>query len=227
MTVIFNGVTLSTSAAASAAWAGLASGVTQACIEFCSGGSDMDKMQQGNDIAGGAQKGYNYLNDNGYKVNFSDNSGAPQGRSLTPNEIRESLRAGYMHSYYDLVKIYDDKYVFFQGEDYAMAPNGNIYWPGASHCSDLTNCTVTVKGKVYDTLPTFIHEMAHVYQHYKGVNVALSALPHQILHHASFRTYNPYMSRREYRNTPSPEGLNVEAQADWYMHNYCVNTGYC
>jgi PAB1-binding protein PBP1 len=70
--------------------------------------------------------------------------------------------------------------------------------------------------------------MGHVMQFQQGVNVMMSALPHQILNSVTFGSYNPYMPvRQDYHNTPNPAGLNVEAQADWYTHDYCVKTGAC
>jgi hypothetical protein len=146
------------------------------------------------------------------------------GRELTANEKREA-RAAYGNKIkdYDSIRIYSHKWLPFQGEDYAMAPDGNIYWPAAASCADLTVCVVGGRS----TLKTFIHEMGHVMQFQNGVNVMMSALPHQVLKFATFETYNPYMSKNDYYITSSPTSLNVEAQADWYMYDYCHKSGAC
>jgi hypothetical protein len=47
-----------------------------------------------------------------------------------------------------------------------MAPNGNIYWPGA--CSNLITCD----GGAHAA--DFIHEMTHVWQRSQGINVRLN-----------------------------------------------------
>jgi len=109
-----------------------------------------------------------------------------------------------------------------------MAPDGNIYWPAASSCSDLTSCTITrADGYQYSTRATFVHEMGHVMQHQQGINVMLSALPHQALRGVTFGGYDPYLDYREFEQISSPSGLNVEAEADWYMYDYCDRTRSC
>jgi hypothetical protein len=152
-----------------------------------------------------------------------------QGRPLTENEIAEAKEAfGDLITDYESVRVFDRKWMPFQGKYVAMAPDGNIYWPAAAHCQDLTQCTITYPGG-YErtTLDIFIHEMGHVMQHQQGVNVVLRALPHHVWSGVTFGRYNPYMSRSQFLQTPSPQGLNVEAQADWYMHRYCDRTGNC
>jgi hypothetical protein len=152
-----------------------------------------------------------------------------QGRPLNENEIAAAKEAyGDRIKDYDGVRFFGRKWMPFQGGDVAMAPDGNIYWPAAKGCADLTACTLTTKdGYQYQALPTFIHEMGHVMQHQQGINVVLRALPHQLLHMATFGKYDPYMSRQQFYQTPTPLGLNVEAQADWYMHSFCTRTGGC
>lgn len=147
------------------------------------------------------------------------------GRPLTENEKTEAMKVyGDKIKDYYAVRVYSRKWTFFQGENVAMAPNGNIYWPGASHCADLTACTLTIDGNSISTLPTFIHEMGHVMQHQNGMNVILRAGFHQALHYASFTLYDPYIHGwNDFYSIPSPNGLNPEAQADWYMYNYLQN----
>ena len=164
-----------------------------------------------------------------HELSSNSNEIADQGRLLNDNEIA-AARAGYGDQIkdYDSVRIYSRKWMPFQGAEVAMAPDGNIYWPAAKDCADLTACIVTSKaGYKYSTHRTFIHEMGHVMQHQQGINVALHALPLHIARGISLGLYDPYMDRSQFDRTPSPSGLNVEAQADWYMHSYCEKTGKC
>jgi len=62
------------------------------------------------------------------------------GRKLTEKEVKEAKKAyGNKIKDYDAVKVYSRKWAFFQGENVVMAPDGNIYWPDATHCKDLTS----------------------------------------------------------------------------------------
>jgi RHS repeat-associated protein len=159
--------------------------------------------------------------------NGANSTGADPGRPLTANEITEAKKEYGDKIDYSKVKVYSSKWMPFQGDLVAMTPMGDIYFPAAAGCSDLTACVIAVDGGQVSTLSTYIHEMGHVEQYQRGVNVMLSALPLQILYYSSFGFYNPYISRDQYYNIPSPDGLNVESQANWHMHNYCVNTGKC
>ncbi len=72
----------------------------------------------------------------------------------------------------------------------------------------------------------FIHEMGHVAQYQSGTNVILAAVPLQLA--KMMGIFDPYISPETYRGTPSPAGLNVEAQADWHRwHWYCTTAGHC
>jgi len=69
---------------------------------------------------------------------------------------------------YDLPKVFNEKWALFQPTDRAMAPNGNIYYAkgNADYRADFSVAGVGVHAKA-----TFIHELAHVWQHQNGVNV--------------------------------------------------------
>ncbi|MCJ8315111.1 MAG: hypothetical protein HRU38_23955 [Saccharospirillaceae bacterium] len=139
-----------------------------------------------------------------------------QWRNLTPNEIVEAKKAyGTLISDYKNIKIYNKKWFFLQDKEIAMTPNGHIYWPAAGDCADATTC----KSRSYRAW--FIHEMGHVMQYQNGQNLIIEAGMHQMLHYASFKKYDPYFKDKyDYLSTPSPTGLNPEAQADWYMYDY-------
>lgn len=62
------------------------------------------------------------------------------------------------------VGIYDGKWKPFQPDNRAMAPNGNIYFPGTSYEEDFSGSkSVSDRDR-----RTFIHEMTHVWQHQNG-----------------------------------------------------------
>lgn len=64
------------------------------------------------------------------------------------------------------VGIYDGKWKPFQPDNRAMAPNGNIYFPGTSYEEDFSN--LDSKKLSNADRRTFIHEMTHVWQHQHG-----------------------------------------------------------
>lgn len=107
------------------------------------------------------------------------------GRLLTPNELAV-LATAYPAADFSKVRVYSRRWRVFQGEDYLVAPNGNIYWPKAdASCPDFTACGRTM-------LRTFVHEAAHIVQYQSGINVVLSPALHQIVHHLSLHVYDPY-----------------------------------
>ncbi len=59
------------------------------------------------------------------------------------------------------IGIYDGKWKPFQPDNRAMAPNGNIYFPGTSYEEDFSSASDANRR-------TFIHEMTHVWQHQHG-----------------------------------------------------------
>lgn len=105
---------------------------------------------------------------------------------------------------YSRVRVVDGKYVFFQGNGYVMAPNGNIYWPG--ECGNLATCG----GGAY--AGTFIQEMTHVMQHQHGVNVLGQGFLLQAGHRLSFGLYDPYSFTYDPSRTFS--SYNIEQQGD-------------
>ena len=149
------------------------------------------------------------------------------GRPLTANEMAEARREYGAAIDYEAVRIYGRRWLPFQPDKVAMAPNGNIYWPAARSCADLTSCSATVDGRTVSTLRTFMHEMAHVMQYQNGVNVIVSALPIHLHRLLTGRVGTLYLSANAFDVTPSISGLDIEAQADWHRHNYCAKSGRC
>lgn len=90
-------------------------------------------------------------------------------RSLTSGEIVLATTVFKKEISYEKVKIFNSKWTLFQSTNRAMAPNGNIYYPeGNSDYSVDFSKSSNIHSKA-----TFIHELAHVWQHQKGVNVIL------------------------------------------------------
>jgi len=100
-----------------------------------------------------------------------------KGRKLTTNEIQFTKGIYGDSIKYDQVKIFDEKYAFFQPDNSGMTPNGNIYIHGATS-SDFGASTERAILKAF-----FIHEMAHVWQKQNNVlNPIASAIANSIRH---------------------------------------------
>lgn len=106
------------------------------------------------------------------------------GRGLTEHEVREARKVFGDLIDYSLPRIVRKKFYWFQGRDWIIAPNGHIYWPNAS--DDLV---VDAGGR---WLHTFIHEMAHVYQHQQGMDVIARGLVVQSLRLLTWGKFDPY-----------------------------------
>jgi hypothetical protein len=60
---------------------------------------------------------------------------------------------------YSSVKVHNHKYIFFDPDDTAMTPNGQIYFSAAHYLADFS--TASLGNRAW-----FVHEGAHLYQHY-------------------------------------------------------------
>ncbi len=74
---------------------------------------------------------------------------------------------------YNKVWIHNEKYLPGQGERTAMTPNGEMYYPDAVYSSDFSSQSMpgereTVAGASH----LFIHEMMHVWQYQKGMQLS-------------------------------------------------------
>lgn len=143
-----------------------------------------------------------------------------QGRSLTGGEIdvAKSVFGGRID--YSQVRIFSAKYFFLQGSEYAMAPDGNIYWPG--ECGNLASCGgARFAGK-------FVHEMTHVMQKQYGINVLLQGFILQAAKYLSLTIYDPY--NFTYDPARSFRSYNIEQQGrlaeDIYRGTYPNNIDY-
>jgi len=98
-------------------------------------------------------------------------------RKLTLNEINFSNKVFGGSILYINVKIYHEKYAFFQPDHSGMTPNGNIYIDG-NVIKDYGMATVRPESKAF-----FIHEMVHVWQKHNDVlNPIVSAIANSIRH---------------------------------------------
>ena len=80
-------------------------------------------------------------------------------RSLTPGEIT-MLKAVFGGGItYGFVKVNNFKWAFFQPDDTAMTPNGQIYFAAAHYAPDFSVASLSKRA-------WFVHEGAHLYQHY-------------------------------------------------------------
>lgn len=100
-----------------------------------------------------------------------------RGRKLTVNEIDLAFKVFKGSILYIDVKIYHRKYAFFQPDNSAMTPNGNIYIHGKM-IDDYGKATIAPESKAF-----FIHEMVHVWQRQNEVlNPVISAILNSIRH---------------------------------------------
>lgn len=90
------------------------------------------------------------------------------GRRLTEGEIVLARTVYKAEINYALPRVHNTKWRFFQPDDRAMAPNGNIYYAPSdpSYRRDFSAAGVGIHEQA-----TFIHELGHVWQHQNGVNV--------------------------------------------------------
>ena len=87
-------------------------------------------------------------------------------RRLTPGEIElvQSVFGAAVNC--EKVRIFRRKYFPFQPRRTTMAPNGNVYFPARS---PLYRDDFAEAGRYLQGL--FMHEMTHVWQHQRGINV--------------------------------------------------------
>jgi hypothetical protein len=82
-------------------------------------------------------------------------------RGLTEGEkaLLESVFASHID--YTATRVFGRKWQFFQPDDTAMTPNGNIYFPPAHYIADFSLASVPLHKRAW-----FVHEGAHLYQFY-------------------------------------------------------------
>lgn len=109
---------------------------------------------------------------------------------------------------YGRVRVHPRKWLFFMPDRRPHAPNGHLYFPLGSGCyaDDLSRADLRSRA-------AFVHELAHVWQHQRGVNVILRA--------ALNRSYD---YRSVFHGRPFAK-LGVEAQAKMVADFFLLRCG--
>ena len=107
----------------------------------------------------------------------------------------------------DSVRLHRRKWMFFQPRRIVMAPDGDIWFhpDGPNWSEDFAKAPIKLQG-------LFIHEMTHVWQHQKGINLILKRHP---------------FCRYDYSIKPGlPLGkYGIEQQAEIVRHAFLLNRG--
>jgi hypothetical protein len=82
-------------------------------------------------------------------------------RGLTEGEKALLASVFASHIDYKAARVFGRKWQFFQPDNTAMTPNGNIYFPPAHYVADFSLATVPLSKRAW-----FVHEGAHLYQFY-------------------------------------------------------------
>src|SRR5262245_36149904 len=122
-------------------------------------------------------------------------------RSLTSGEIALAQSIFGNSIDYNEVLIHNEKYASGQGDNEAVTPNGEIYFPPGHHLTDFSSGTGAQKA-------WFIHEMVHVLQYQEGMDVIAEKIGDRILGD------DVYNYDAIFHGTPFHE-LNIEAQAEF------------
>lgn len=122
-------------------------------------------------------------------------------RDLAQSVFRDAIN-------YDIVKIRNRKWWWFQPKRVTMAPRGHIHFHPKSglFCDDFCNAHILDQG-------IFIHEMTHVWQHQRGVILPLARHP--------FCRYS-YSIKPGWRI----ERYGIEQQAEIVRHYFMLKQGY-
>lgn len=86
---------------------------------------------------------------------------ANQTRALTAGELRKARSIYGSRIDYRTVEIHNGKYAFWQPNNTAMAPDGNVYFPTPIYRPDFSINP--------DAMSFMIHELGHVWQVQSGV----------------------------------------------------------
>ncbi|OTG81762.1 hypothetical protein [Acinetobacter sp. ANC 4648] len=106
-------------------------------------------------------------------------------RSLTEGEINICKTVFGDLIDYHLVKIMNHPYLPWQPAGILMAPEGYLHLKDADYCDDFSQ-----QNLAYQAI--FVHEMAHIYQFQRKVNVLFQGAILQIAFYGTLGKYNPY-----------------------------------
>ncbi|SDD12462.1 hypothetical protein SAMN05216345_10697 [Cupriavidus sp. YR651] len=126
-----------------------------------------------------------------------------KARPLTAGEVELARRMFADSIDYTLVRVHSKNYVPWQGGNYIITPNGEIYLGrNLRHYTDFSAADLPAQG-------LFIHEMTHVWQYQQGIHVLLVGAIQQIRH---FLISNQYAYTLEPGKTLA--SYNIEQQGD-------------
>ena len=106
---------------------------------------------------------------------------------------------------YEKVQVMNHPFLPWQSVHVFMAPTGYIHARSFNYSIDYSKQSLGYQA-------VFIHEMAHVYQHQKNINVLLKGALLQSAYFLSFKKYNPY--RYTLSADKSFFDYNIEQQGD-------------
>ncbi len=130
------------------------------------------------------------------------------GRPLTQRE-RELARSVFGNALdYDIIRIHNRKWWWFQSKRITMAPDGHLWFHPKNElfCEDFCDGHLQLQG-------LFIHELVHVWQHQKGIFLPLRRYP---------------FSRYSYSLKPGwkLDRYGIEQQAEIVRHIFLLRHGY-
>lgn len=135
-------------------------------------------------------------------------------RPLTPGE--QSLARSVFGEAIDYaaVRIHHRNFVLWQGASYIIAPDGHLYLGrNLRGLTDFSAAGLAMQG-------LFIHEMAHVWQYQRGVNVLVRGALEQVRHFCGFNQYR-------YRLDPGKAlgQYKLEQQGEILRHYFLAQHG--
>ena len=131
----------------------------------------------------------------------------PSGRPLT-NKERELARSVFNDAInYDVIRIHNRKWWWFQPKRTVMAPDGHMWFHPKSDlfCDDYCDVNLSRQG-------LFIHELTHVWQYQKGIFLPLRRMPLARYHYS----LKPGWTLQKY---------GLEQQAEIVKHVFLLRKG--
>jgi hypothetical protein len=131
----------------------------------------------------------------------------PSGRAMTVREraLVQSVFGDALHL--NDIRIHNRKYWWFQPKRITMAPDGHLWFHPQNNlfCHDFCDANLTLQG-------LFIHELVHVWQHQRGINLMLKRHP---------------FCRYDYSLKPgwTLECYGIEQQAEIVRHIFLLRHG--
>lgn len=135
-------------------------------------------------------------------------------RPLTPGE--QSLARSVFGDAIDYaaVRVHHRNFVFWQGAHYIITPDGHIYLGrNLRGLTDFSAAGLAMQG-------LFIHEMAHVWQHQRGINVLVRGGLEQMRHFCGFNQY-----RYRLESGKALDQYKLEQQGEILRHVFLARQG--